>query len=113
MKNFKKLSALLIALFMILSLVLPVFAADYPAAEADESIEWWYDESTGELSHGDAGYQFQLVPGYHIQILIWQGDEEFPPNAQVLYSENFAQGFAAEDRVVAGDILISTIKANM
>ena len=66
-----------------------------------------------KLSHGDAGYQFQLVPGYHMQILIWQGDEEFPPNAQVLYSENFAQGFAAEDRVVAGDILISTIKANM
>ena len=66
-----------------------------------------------KLSHGDAGYQFQLVPGYHIQILIWQGDEEFPPNAQVIYSDNFAEGFAAEDRVVAGDILISTIKANM
>ena len=66
-----------------------------------------------KLSHGDAGYQFQLVPGYHIQILIWQGDEEFPPNAQVIYSDNFAEGFGAEDRVVAGDILISTIKANM
>ena len=66
-----------------------------------------------KLPHGDAGYQFELVPGYHIQILIWQGDEEFPPNAQVIYSENFAEGFAAEDRVVAGDILISTIKANM
>ena len=66
-----------------------------------------------KLPHGDAGYQFQLVPGFHIQILIWQGDEEFPPNAQVIYSDNFAEGFAAEDRVVAGDILISTIKANM
>ena len=66
-----------------------------------------------KLPHGDAGYQFELVPGYHIQILIWQGDEEFPPNAQVIYSDNFADGFAAEDRVVAGDILISTIKANM
>ena len=67
----------------------------------------------GKLPHGDAGYQFELVPGFHIQILIWQGDEEFPPNAQVIYSDNFAEGFAAEDRVVAGDILISTIKANM
>ena len=66
-----------------------------------------------KLSHGDAGYQFELVPGYHIQILIWQGDEEFPPNAQVIYSDNFADGFAAEDRVVAGDILLSTIKTNM
>ena len=65
------------------------------------------------LSHGDAGYQFELVDGYHVQILIWQGDEEFPPNAQVIYSDNFSEGFAAEDRVVAGDILISTIKANM
>ena len=67
MKNFKKLSALLIALFMILSLVLPVFAADYPAAEADESIEWWYDESTGELSHGDAVYtEYFMSPGFWI-----------------------------------------------
>ena len=66
-----------------------------------------------KLPHGDAGYQFELLDGYHIQILIWQGDDEFPPNAQVIYSDNFAEGFAAEDRVVAGDILISTIKANM
>ncbi len=64
------------------------------------------------LKHGDAGYQFDLIGGYQMQILVWEGDDEFPPNAQVLYSDNFAEGFAAEDRVVAGDILISTIKAN-
>ena len=65
------------------------------------------------VKHGDAGYCFTLVGGYRMQILVWEGDDEFPPNAQVLYSDNFADGFAAEDRVVAGDILISTIKANM
>ena len=65
------------------------------------------------VKHGDAGYEFILAGPYRMQILVWQGDDEFPPNAQVLYSENFAEGFAAEDRVVAGDILISTIKANM
>ena len=65
------------------------------------------------VPHGDAGYRFTLVGGYQMQILAWAGDEEFPPNAQILYSDNFADGFAAEDRVVAGDILISTIKANM
>lgn len=65
------------------------------------------------VGHGDAGYQFNLVGNYHMQILVWEGDDEFPPNAQVLYSDNFAEGFAAEDRVVAGDILISTIKANL
>ena len=65
------------------------------------------------LNHADAAYEFALIGSYRMQILVWEGDEEFPPNAQVLYSENFAEGFAAEDRVVAGDILISTIKSNM
>ncbi|MBE6917109.1 MAG: DUF3786 domain-containing protein [Ruminococcaceae bacterium] len=65
------------------------------------------------LPHGDAGFQFELLPGYFMQILAWEGDDEFPPNAQVIYSDNFADAFAAEDRVVAGDVLISTIKGNM
>ena len=65
------------------------------------------------VNHGDAGFLFTLVDGYRMQILIWEGDEEFPPSAQILYSENFADGFAAEDRVVAGDILIGTIKSFM
>ena len=66
-----------------------------------------------KLSHGDAGYQFNLIGGYQIQILVWEGDDEFPPNAQVIYSDNFAEGFAAEDRVVAGDMLITTVKSFM
>ena len=65
------------------------------------------------VKHGDAGYLFDLIGGYQMQIMIWAGDEEFPPNAQVLYSDNFTEGFAAEDRVVVGDILISAIKSNM
>ena len=65
------------------------------------------------LSHGDAGYQFDFIGDYAMQILVWEGDDEFPPNAQVIYTDNFADGFAAEDRVVAGDILISAIKQNM
>ena len=66
-----------------------------------------------KLSHGDAGYQLELLPGFSMQIMAWAGDDEFPPNAQVLYSDNFEAGFAREDRVVAGDILISVIKSNM
>ena len=65
------------------------------------------------VKHGDAGFRFDLIGGYQMQILVWEGDDEFPPNAQILYTDNFADGFAAEDRVVAGDILISTIKSFM
>ena len=65
------------------------------------------------VPHGDAGYEFSLIGDFKMRILVWEGDDEFPPNAQVLYSDNFATGFAAEDRVVAGDILISAIRGNM
>ena len=65
------------------------------------------------VKHGDAGFEFPLIGNFKMRFLVWEGDDEFPPSAQVLYTDNFAEGFAAEDRVVAGDILISTIKSNM
>ena len=64
------------------------------------------------VNHGDAGFEFHLIGGYRMQILVWAGDDEFPPSAQILYSDNFT-AFAAEDRVVAGDILITQIKMAM
>ena len=66
-----------------------------------------------KLSHGDEGYEFDFFGPFKMQLLMWAGDDEFPPSAQVLYTENFADCFAAEDRVVAGDILITQIKAAM
>ena len=65
------------------------------------------------LSHGDAGFEFVLLEGYRLRLLVWEGDDEFPPNAQVLYSDNFAEAFAAEDRVVAGELLIGALKSLM
>ena len=66
-----------------------------------------------KLQHGDEGYEFDFFGPFKMQILMWAPDDEFPPSAQVLYTENFADCFAAEDRVVAGDILITQIKMAM
>ena len=65
------------------------------------------------LKHGDAAYEFTLWDNYRLRLIVWEGDDEFPPNAQLLYSANFGGGFAAEDRVVAGDLLIAALKAAM
>ena len=66
-----------------------------------------------KLQYGDAGYELELMPGYAMRLMVWEGDDEFPPNAQILYSDNFIDSFSAEDRVVSGDILISVVKNNM
>lgn len=65
------------------------------------------------LRHGDASYEFRFLDEYRLRLIVWEGDDEFPPNAQLLYTANFADSFAAEDRVVAGDLLISALKAGM
>ena len=63
--------------------------------------------------HADAGFEFVLTGDYRMRFSLWAGDEEFPPNAQIEYSDNFAAGFTAEDSVVAAEILISAISARM
>ena len=65
------------------------------------------------LKHGDASFEFRFLGEYRLRLIVWEGDDEFPPNAQLLYSANFEDGFAAEDRVVAGDLLITALKAKM
>ena len=65
------------------------------------------------LRHGDASYEFCFLDEYRLRLIVWEGDDEFPPNAQLLYTASFSDGFAAEDRVVAGDLLISALKARM
>lgn len=63
-----------------------------------------------KLPIGDVAYEFELINGYYMRFIFWEGDEEFPPSAQILYSDNFQFGFHAEDMVVAGDLSITTVK---
>ncbi len=65
------------------------------------------------LTHGDASCEAEFLPGLFMQLILWEGDDEFPPNSQILFSDNFSAVFAAEDRVVCADILISSLKALM
>ena len=64
-----------------------------------------------EVSVSDVGYEVTLMPGLTMQFLLWVGDEEFPPNAQILFSDNFRYAFTAEDMANIGDIVISRMKA--
>ena len=44
-------------------------------------------------------------------MILWAGDDEFPPSSQILFSDNFPNAFQAEDMAVVGDITITMIKA--
>ena len=64
-----------------------------------------------EVPVSNVGYEVTLMPGLTMQFLLWLGDDEFPPNAQILFSDNFRYAFTAEDMANIGDIVISRMKA--
>lgn len=63
-----------------------------------------------KLSDGDVSYEFEFINDYYVRFILWAGDEEFPPSAQILFSDNFPLSFEAEDLAVVGDISIGTLK---
>ena len=63
------------------------------------------------VKYGDIAYEVAIYPGYQIRMILWEGDEEFPPSSQILFSDNFPVSFAAEDMAVMGDVIIGSLKA--
>ena len=59
---------------------------------------------------GDCSYELEFLSGLLIKFILWEGDEEFPPSAQILFADNFPVAFSAEDMAVVGDITIGTFK---
>lgn len=63
------------------------------------------------VKSGDAAYELSIYPGYQVQMILWEGDDEFPPSSQILFSDNFPVSFEAEDMAVMGDVIIGSLKA--
>ena len=63
------------------------------------------------VEHADIAYQLEIFPGYLVQMILWEGDDEFPPSSQILFSDNFPVSFQAEDMAVMGDVIIGSLKA--
>lgn len=64
-----------------------------------------------KLKDGDCSYELEFLEGMFVRYILWEGDDEFPPSAQILFSDNFtASSFSAEDLAVVGDITIGTFK---
>ena len=59
---------------------------------------------------GDASFDMPFLPGLVVRLILWEGDEEFQPQAQILFSDNFPAAFQAEDNAVVGDILLNALK---
>ena len=66
-----------------------------------------------DIGGADAAYRFEFLDGFFISVLVWEGDDEFPAAAQMLFSDNFKYAFTAEDMAVVGDVAVSRLKRSL
>ena len=59
---------------------------------------------------GDVSADLPFMPHVFVRVALWAGDDEFPPNSQILFSDNVSDIFSAEDAAVIGDVLIDALK---
>jgi len=49
------------------------------------------------VEYGDLGLEFALLPNIAIRIIMWKGDDEFLPEANILFPNNINEILSAED----------------
>ncbi len=74
-----------------------------------------FEEAAARVSgvpadNGDRSFDLPFLPGLTVRLILWEGDEEFRPTAQILFSDNFSAAFRAEDIAVVGDVLLNAMK---
>jgi hypothetical protein len=61
------------------------------------------------LSHGDGGYFFRPLPRVPLAVIYWVGDDEFPPDASVLFDASAGHFLSMDGLAVLGRELCSKI----
>ncbi|MCE5244771.1 MAG: DUF3786 domain-containing protein [Syntrophobacteraceae bacterium] len=59
-----------------------------------------------QTTAGDAGATFQVLPRISVQLVLWAGDDEFPPEANILFEDGIQQSLSAEDIAVMTGMLV-------
>jgi hypothetical protein len=61
------------------------------------------------LTFGDAGYTFTVLPNVSLGLAYWEGDEEFPSQARVLFEDTAANYLPTDGLAILGSQLVGKI----
>ncbi len=61
------------------------------------------------LPLGDAGYAFAVLPRVRLAVTYWEGDEEFPSQARVLFEDTAAHYLPTDGLAILGSQLVGKI----
>jgi len=61
------------------------------------------------LELGSAAYAFEVLPHLHLAVVYWQGEEEFPPRASVLFDAAACRYLPTDGLAILGRILCNKL----
>ncbi|MFZ0612913.1 MAG: DUF3786 domain-containing protein [Desulfobacterales bacterium] len=60
---------------------------------------------------GDAGFDFTVFPKVPLRLILWQGDDEFPPDASILFDETAGEYLSPEDAAWLAGMVVYRLAA--
>ncbi len=60
---------------------------------------------------GDAGFEFRVLPRIPVQLILWEGDEEFPSEANILFDDTIGDILSPEDVAWLAGMLVYRLMA--
>ena len=60
---------------------------------------------------GDAGFEFRVLPRIPVQLILWEGDAEFPAEANILFDETIGDILSPEDVAWLAGMLVYRLMA--
>ena len=65
------------------------------------------------IKGGDSAWQVEVMPGYEVRLIVWEGDDEFPPNARSCFPTTFRRRFLRRTARWSAICSSATIKRRM
>ena len=63
------------------------------------------------ITAGDAGFEFRVLPRIPVQLILWESDDEFPPEANILFDETIGEILSPEDIAWLAGMLVYRLMA--
>ena len=79
-----------------------------------QKLKWTAKRLGGtEVPFGDVGVKIPFLPKVKISFIIWEGDDEFPPQGKILFNSHIASYLSTEGIVIASAMVLNKLKKEL
>ncbi len=79
-----------------------------------QKLKWVAKRLGGtEVPFGDVGVKIPFLPRVKISFIIWEGDDEFPPQGKILFNSHIASYLSTEGIVIASAMIFNELRKEL